>query len=866
MGGGGTYAWDNSATQGGSVSPSATTTYTVTVTAANGCTATDDVVVTVDKTNPTANAGSDATVTCSSPSTTLTATGGGTYNWNNSATQGGSVSPSATTTYTVTVTAANGCTATDDVIITVDKANPTASAGADATITCSSPSTMLTATATPPLGGGGTYAWDNSATQGGSVSPSATTTYTVTVTAANGCTTTDDVVVTVDKTNPTANAGADATVTCSSPSTTLTATGGGTYNWDNGATQGGSVSPSATTTYTVTVTAANGCTATDDVVVTVDKVLPTANAGADATVTCSSPSTTLTATGGGTYNWDNSATQGGSVSPSATTTYVVTVTAANGCTATDDVVVTVDKTAPTLSVSPANVTVCGTATTSISATATGVSYLWSANAASAVTPTIIVAAGTYNVTVTSTTNGCTASGASTVTSQANPTAVASATPSTICTGESTAFSASGGTSYAWSSGQSVASFNASPSNTTNYVVTVTENGCSATTTITVTVKVPVLGSAVGTSNLTETCTVNGWTYYADPVNTNELKFAIEWQPTGSTYNNASAKTAAGVSVSLDANPTSATDATDATYTMKRYWNVDLAGQALAGPVNVRFFYDLNEKAAIESAASAYAAANSLSVEAPTWFKTVGAAFNPATGLSPSSVANAIPLADENVGALTINGILYAEFENVTSFSGGTYSSGAGNFTPLPLSLIAYNAKKVGTTAQLRWITENESNIRSFIIEKSENGLDYQILTTQSAQGKASAKTTYTATDNTPFTGKNYYKLTVNEKDGSSRSLGVIQLDFAKQAGVTVYPNPVENTLYVTFDAATAAEHNINVIDINGRVVKANNFQAARGANLQALEVTDLPTGAYFIVITNENGERLTTQRFVKLQK
>jgi photosystem II stability/assembly factor-like uncharacterized protein len=264
----GGYVWDNSAIQGGNVTPSSTTTYTVTVTAANGCTATDEVVVTVDKIAPTANAGNDVTINCITPTTTLIATGGTAYAWDNGATQGASVTPTTTTTYTVTVTAANGCTATDDVVVTVDKAAPLANAGNDVTINCITPSTTLTAT------GGTAYAWNNSATQGNSVIPTTTTTYTVTVTAANGCTATDDVVVTVDKAAPAANAGNDVTVNCTTPSTTLTATGNGTYVWDNSATQGGSVTPSTTTTYTVTVTADNGCTATDDVLVTVDKAAP----------------------------------------------------------------------------------------------------------------------------------------------------------------------------------------------------------------------------------------------------------------------------------------------------------------------------------------------------------------------------------------------------------------------------------------------------------------------------------------------------------------------------------------------------------------------------------------------------------------
>ena len=71
--------------------------------------------------------------------------------------------------------------------------------------------------------------------------------------------------------------------------------------------------------------------------------LPIANAIKD-TIVCIGVKDTLSATGGVSYLWsfNNSTTQNIIVSPSSTSTYVVTVTDANGCTASDDAIVTVD--------------------------------------------------------------------------------------------------------------------------------------------------------------------------------------------------------------------------------------------------------------------------------------------------------------------------------------------------------------------------------------------------------------------------------------------------------------------------------------------------------------------------------------------
>ena len=473
-----TYSWDNGAGTGSSVSvsPTSTTTYTVTGTDGNGCTNTDQVTVTVNAL-PTVVATGTATI-CIGASTTLTAAGASTYSWDNGGGTGSSVSvsPTATTTYTVTGTDGNGCTNTDQVTVTVN-ALPTVTASGTATI-CSGASTTLSAT------GASTYNWDNGGGAGSSVSvsPTATTTYTVTGTDGNGCTGTDNVTVTVN--SATADAGTDVDI-CIGLSTTLSASGGMSYSWTP--TTGLSdpnianpvASPTVTTSYIVTVTDANTCTDDDTVVVTVNP-LPTADAGADVAI-CNGSSTTLSASGGVTYSWSPATglsdpnIAGPVASPTATTTYIVTVDN-GGCTDEDTVIVTVDPLP----------TVTATGTTAIcdgeSATLTVIgatTYSWDNGAGTgasvSVSPT---ATTTYTVTGTDG-NSCTNTDAVVVTVNPNPT-----TPAINPSGNTLACSVNG-SSYQWyfNSDTIVGATNQVYVATQSgfYSVTVIDaNGCSAT--------------------------------------------------------------------------------------------------------------------------------------------------------------------------------------------------------------------------------------------------------------------------------------------------------------------------------------------------------------------------------------------------
>lgn len=167
----------------------------------------------------------------------------------------------------------------------------------------------------------------------------------------------DDIFLQVQ--GPTANAGSAATV-CAGGSTTLGGSpaaigGAGPYSFawsptaglDDATLANPLATPASTQTYTLTVTDANGCTATSSVTVTVNSP-PVADAGADTTI-CLSDSVVLggapTASGTGpfSYVWspaadlDDPSAANPAATPSGATVYSVTVTDANGCTASSTV-------------------------------------------------------------------------------------------------------------------------------------------------------------------------------------------------------------------------------------------------------------------------------------------------------------------------------------------------------------------------------------------------------------------------------------------------------------------------------------------------------------------------------------------------
>jgi gliding motility-associated-like protein len=432
---------------------------TITVTPTlNGCIGTpQDFTITVNPI-PTVNDPTDQALCANASTTAIDFSGsdaGTSYDWLNDNTSiglsasgtGDIFSFTATNTGATAITSnvtvtpiLNGCTGTpQDFTITVNPI-PTVIDPTDQVLCINSSTTAIAFSGNAP---GTTYNWLNSdATIGlgasgmgdiasftSSNSGSTPITANVSVTPTlNGCIGVPQTFTITINPLPIISAGLDVTI-CNGQSTTLTASGGLTYVWspstglNSTITESVLANPSATTTYDVIGTDLNGCSNTSTVTVTVSPNIPV-DAGSDIFI-CPGESATLTAAPVGTFttvSWNNGAQDGVPFNPSATTTYTVTGTSANGCVTTDDVLVSI-LTPPTVTATDQTICAGSTATLSGSGAST---YIWSPDGQTTSSIAVsLTSTTTYTITGTDA-NGCSGTGQVTVTVVPVPNAVFSA--------------------------------------------------------------------------------------------------------------------------------------------------------------------------------------------------------------------------------------------------------------------------------------------------------------------------------------------------------------------------------------------------------------------------------------------------------
>ncbi len=470
-------------------------TYSVTITDNNGCTATVNGITvtqpaaavsgTTVVTNISCNGGTNGAIN-------LTPTGGSgpyTFNW------GGGITTEDRTglaagTYSVTITDANGCAGTVSGITITEPANALLALPVSQTNVACNGSATGSATVSASDGTPGyTYSWTPSGGTAATASGLTAGTYTVTVTDANGCQATQSFTITepanallalpVSQTNVACNGAATGAATVSASD----GTPGYTYSWAPSGGTAATASGLTAGTYTVTVTDANGCQATQSFTITEPTAISTAT-GTQTNVSCNggtNGTASVTPSGGApgyTYSWSPSGGTNAIATGLAAGTYTVTVTDANGCTATRDYTLTEPTAISTATGSQTNASCNGETNGSASVTPSGgtpgYTYSWSPSGGTAATATGL-AAGTYTVTVTDA-NGCTATRNYTLTEPAAIDATITLTGEVLTANQA-------GATYQWFecpntllSGETNQSF--SPTASGDYKVTITLDGCS----------------------------------------------------------------------------------------------------------------------------------------------------------------------------------------------------------------------------------------------------------------------------------------------------------------------------------------------------------------------------------------------------
>ena len=194
-------------------------------------------------------------------------------------------------------------------------------------------------------------------------------------------------------------------------------------------------------------------------------------------------------------------------------------------------------------------------------------------------------------------------------------------------------------------------------------------------------------------------------------------------------------------------------------------------------------------------------------------------------------------------------------------SGGGYDlafSGTASLdcSILPVELSEFTADYIPeyNIIDLFWKTETERDNDRFEVERSIDGINFEVFQTLKGAGTTQMETQYMAIDEDPAVGVNYYRLNQIDINGNSKYSEVravnIMDDFYDL--LSTFPNPTSGKTEVVYNSYSVEEVYLAVSSADGRTIVNMPLQAVKGGNRFDLDLSEQHPGMYFITITTRD--------------
>lgn len=187
-----------------------------------------------------------------------------------------------------------------------------------------------------------------------------------------------------------------------------------------------------------------------------------------------------------------------------------------------------------------------------------------------------------------------------------------------------------------------------------------------------------------------------------------------------------------------------------------------------------------------------------------------------------------------------------EFGNTCSIY---IDNGHGDFT-LPVELGDFYGDQVNESVMLNWATLSELNNNYFLVERSEDGMQFEAIGRIEGAGTTTEITEYSFQDKTPFAGPNYYRLKQIDLDGAINysSLIEVRVELKEEIEFTAYPVPSYSSP-ISYKLSKLESHEtviISVYSINGKLISKKKVNADTNGRLEGVLHEIQSPGSYIL--------------------
>jgi hypothetical protein len=183
-------------------------------------------------------------------------------------------------------------------------------------------------------------------------------------------------------------------------------------------------------------------------------------------------------------------------------------------------------------------------------------------------------------------------------------------------------------------------------------------------------------------------------------------------------------------------------------------------------------------------------------------------------------------------------------------------------SPLPIELISFDVQKNENVVIANWITVTEHNNDYFTLEKSKDGVNWELVSVIDGAGNSTSVLNYSKTDSKPYHGTSYYRLKQTDYDGHSTTSAIKSVFFAEDVDLDfdIVPNPSNQDGGFALNFNTVADEldfGLLIMDLTGKVVYQKTVKSV-DSKININEI--LAKGMY--VLQLKNADKTFTKKLI----
>lgn len=148
--------------------------------------------------------------------------------------------------------------------------------------------------------------------------------------------------------------------------------------------------------------------------------------------------------------------------------------------------------------------------------------------------------------------------------------------------------------------------------------------------------------------------------------------------------------------------------------------------------------------------------------------------------------------------------------------------------------------------RLSWQIDTEMNLDYYVLEKSQNEVDWQEFSSKNSLRSLDRSAVFEALDSKPYTGRSLYRIKYIDLDGivyfsPSRS---VQIEETLASIVDIYPNPFQDQIRI--HGNTSELENIRILNVVGQDLTHLTETIYQASDERVMDMSSLSSGVYFV--------------------